>query len=50
MVDPQKVISPKSRLSGPIEVVYPLTPQADALYSIARFKWDNNPAVGIRWN
>jgi len=50
MVDPRNVISPKTRLTGPIEVVYPLDPDAQADYSIARFTWDKRLAVGIRWN
>lgn len=47
MVDPQGVVSPKSRLSGPIEV---LRNTGAGGYSIARFQWDGVPAVGIRWN
>lgn len=50
MIDPQKVISPKTRLSGPIDVVYPRERDAQAPYSVARFTWDKRPAVGIRWN
>lgn len=47
MVDPKNVISPKSRLSGPIKVLHDTG--ADG-YSIAAFTWDNRRAVGIRWN
>lgn len=50
MIDPRNVISPKTRLAGPIDVVYPIEPDAKAPYSIARFTWDKRPAVGIRWN
>lgn len=47
MVKPEEVMSPKSRLRGPIEV---LVPGGEGSFSVARFKWDGVPAVGIRWN
>jgi hypothetical protein len=50
MVDPENVRSPKSRLSGEIEVLFNNADQEEYGYSIARFEWDRKPAVGIRWN
>ena len=47
MVNPEEVTSPKSRLQGPIKV---LARGGAGKFSIARFTWDNEPAVGIRWN
>ncbi len=62
MVKPENVISPKNRLTGPIEVLADFGPQLPGIsrepggaeerqgYSVARFTWDGNDAVGIRWN
>lgn len=47
MVDPKEVTSPRSRLTGPIEVLENTGPGG---YSIASFSWDRKPAVGMRWN
>lgn len=52
MRNPKEVVSPKSRLTGPIEVIAEHRAENERTwpYSVARFKWDRAPAVGIRWD
>lgn len=54
MVNPEEVLSPKSRLSGEIEVLVRGEVRGEdgksAPYSIASFTWDNAPVTGIRWD
>lgn len=52
MRDPKEVVSPKSRLTGPIEVIAEHRKEDERAlpYSVARFKWERVPAVGIRWD
>jgi hypothetical protein len=46
--DPKSVLSPKGRVKS-VEVVYDAGP-VDFSWSVARLKWDDSYAVGIRWN
>lgn len=48
---PDMVVSPKSRITPPLEVLYDggEEGQGDG-FSIAKLKWDNQDAVAIRWN
>ncbi len=47
-VDPNTVQSPKGLVKD-IEVVFDKGPSPDS-WSVARLKWDQKQAVGIRWN
>jgi hypothetical protein len=46
--DPRTVLSPKEMVKS-VEVIYDAGP-VDASWSVARLKWGESPAVGIRWN
>ncbi len=46
--DPKTVLSPKDRVAS-IEVIFDKGP-VDFSWSVARLKWDESDAVGIRWN
>ncbi len=46
--DPKSVLSPKGRVKS-VEVVFDAGP-VDLSWSVARLKWDDSYAVGIRWN
>lgn len=52
MRNPKEVVSPKSRLKGPIDVIaeHRVGDERAWPYSVARFKWDRANAVGIRWD
>jgi hypothetical protein len=47
-IDPKTVLSPKGSVSD-VEVVFNTGPSENS-WSIAKLKWDDEPAVGIRWN
>ena len=46
--DPKTVLSPKEMVKS-VEVIYDAGP-VDSSWSVARLKWGDSPAVGIRWN
>jgi len=46
--DPKTVLSPKDRVKS-VEVIFDAGP-VDFSWSVARLKWDDSHAVGIRWN
>jgi hypothetical protein len=46
--DPKTVLSPKGRVKS-VEVIYDAGP-GEGSWSVAHLKWDDSPAVGIRWN
>jgi hypothetical protein len=46
--DPKTVLSPKHMVKS-VEVIYDAGP-VEASWSVARLKWGDVPAVGIRWN
>jgi hypothetical protein len=46
--DPKTVFSPKEMVKS-VEVVYDSGPVAFS-WSVARLRWGDSPAVGIRWN
>jgi hypothetical protein len=46
--DPKTVLSPKDRVTS-VEVIFDAGP-VDFSWSVARLKWDDSDAVGIRWN
>lgn len=46
--DPKTVLSPKDRVAS-IEVIFDAGP-VNSSWSVARLKWDDSDAVGIRWN
>lgn len=46
--DPSTVLSPKDRVKS-VEVVYDAGP-IEGSWSVARLRWDDETAVGIRWN
>jgi len=46
--DPRTVLSPKGRVKS-VEVIYDAGP-VDGSWAVARLKWDEETAVGIRWN
>jgi len=46
--DPKNVLSPREMVKS-VEVVYDAGPVV-ASWSVARLKWGDSPAVGIRWN
>ena len=46
--DPRTVLSPRDRVKS-VEVVYDAGP-VDRSWSVARLRWDDKTAVGIRWN
>jgi hypothetical protein len=46
--DPRTVLSPKEMVKA-VEVIFDSGP-VDASWSVARLKWGDSPAVGIRWN
>ena len=46
--DPRTVLSPKDMVKS-VEVIYDAGP-VDSSWSVARLKWGDSPAVGIRWN
>lgn len=52
MRNPKDVVSPKTKLTGPIEVVAEHRKESEfaGSYSVARFKWERVPSVGIRWD
>jgi len=55
MVDPERVLSPKSRLRGPIKVIKrdkfkEEGSEEELHYSIAQFVWDSREVTGIRWD
>ncbi len=45
-IDPRMVLSPKGRVAN-LTVIFD---GGEHSYSIARMNWDNNPALGVRWN
>lgn len=50
MVSPYKVVSPTDSLSE-ITVLFDGTKiTQDNFYSVAYFKWNGHPTLGIRWN
>ena len=46
--DPKTVLSPKQMVKS-VEVIFDKGPE-DGSWSVARLKWGDSPAVGIRWN
>ena len=46
--DPKTVYSPKGMVKS-VEVIFDKGPE-DGSWSVARLKWGDSPAVGIRWN
>jgi hypothetical protein len=46
--DPNTVLSPKHMVKS-VEVIYDAGP-VERSWSVARLKWGDSPAVGIRWN
>jgi hypothetical protein len=46
--DPSTVLSPKDRVKS-VEVIYDAGP-VDGSWSVAQLEWDDETAVGIRWN
>jgi len=46
--DPSTVLSPKHMVKS-VEVVYDSGP-VESSWSVARLKWGEKPAIGIRWN
>jgi len=46
--DPKTVLSPKGRVTS-VEVIFDAGPE-DFSWSVAKLKWDDSDAVGIRWN
>ncbi|MGA2278206.1 MAG: hypothetical protein ABSG00_11425 [Terracidiphilus sp.] len=46
--DPKAVRSPKDKVKS-VEVIYDAGP-VESSWSVARLKWGDSPAVGIRWN
>ena len=46
--DPKTVLSPKDMVKS-VEVIYDAGP-VELSWSVARLKWGDSPAVGIRWN
>jgi hypothetical protein len=46
--DPKTVLSPKHMVKS-VEVIYDAGP-VEGSWSVARLKWGDAPAVGIRWN
>jgi hypothetical protein len=47
-IDPKTVLSPRGSVSN-VEVVFNTGPVGNS-WSVARLLWENEPAVGIRWN
>jgi hypothetical protein len=47
-IDPKTVLSPRGSVSS-VEVVFNTGPGGQS-WSIARLMWEDQPAVGIRWN
>lgn len=47
-IEPKTVLSPKGLVSD-VEVIFNTGPKTNS-WSVARLRWDGEPAVGIRWN
>jgi hypothetical protein len=47
-IDPRTVISPKTLIRD-LEIIYDVG-STERSWAVAKFLWDNKPAVGIRWN
>jgi hypothetical protein len=47
-IDPRTVLSPKNSVSD-VEIIFNTGPTSNS-WSVARLRWDGEPAVGIRWN
>lgn len=45
-IDPKMVMSPKTRVKN----LNVLIDGGEGSYSIAQMDWDNEPAIGVRWN
>lgn len=46
-MDPKGVLTPKSMISGKIEV---LVDRGEWAWSLCRLTWDGKPRLGMRWN
>lgn len=47
-IDPKTVLAPKNSVSD-VEVVFNTGPTKNS-WSVARLRWEGEPAVGVRWN
>ncbi len=50
--NPQKVVSPKTKLGGPVTVLFDGGDQLgdNNGFSVASFLWEGKPVIGVRWN